>query len=151
MVWPSTGDRSETLIATTSMLPFLRAPRGIISPGSICCSKRLKMICVLETVVSIPSLSNNTIFAGSLTRATVRGAWKFFFAIWQMTRLSSSSPVTATITSARPKPASAMIRTSHPSPCITTSPSCSAIAAWRRRSFSSKRTSWPSVNSFFVR
>ena len=90
-------------MATTSMLPFFSAPSGMISPGSICCSSRLKMICVLETVVSMPSFWNRETLAGSLTRATVRGAWNFFFAIWQMTRLSSSSPVTATITSARAK------------------------------------------------
>ena len=49
------------------------------------------------------------------------------FAIWQITRLSSSSPVTATTASARSAPASSIMRTSHPSPCIATSPSSSAM------------------------
>jgi hypothetical protein len=60
-----------------------------------------------------------------------RGTSKWCLAIWQMTRLSSSSPVTAATTSARLQPASARYLPSQPSWAMTIEPISSAICRAR--------------------
>ena len=57
-----------------------------------------------DTISSTPRCLKRLSFLGLLTRAIVRGTSKWCLAIWQMTRLSSSSPVTAATMSARLAP-----------------------------------------------
>ena len=80
---------------------------------------------------STPRCRKSASFLGLLTRAMVRGTSKWCFAIWQMTRLSSSSPVTAATTSARLQPASARYLPSQPSCAMTIEPISSAICRAR--------------------
>jgi hypothetical protein len=94
---------------------------------------------------------NRFSFFGLLTRAIVRATSKWCFAIWQITRLSSSSPVTAATMSARFAPASPRYLPSQPSWGTTTDPISSAICAARSRSFSISTTSWPLSMSSLVR
>ena len=70
---------------------------------------------------------------GLFTRAMVRGTSKWCLAIWQMTRLSSSSPVTAATMSARFAPASPRCLPSQPSCAMTMLPISSAICRARAR------------------
>ena len=53
------------------------------------------MFDVAQIVGEMPSRSKCAWFRGSFTRAITFGTLYFSFAIWQMMRLSSSSPVTA--------------------------------------------------------
>ena len=102
-------------------------------------------------ISSTPRCRNSRSFFGLLTRAIVRGTSKWCFAIWQMTRLSSSSPVTAATMSARFAPASWRYLPSQPSCEMTTDPISSAICPARVRSFSMRATSWPDSISSLVR
>ena len=69
------------------------------------CSIEPRAIRVGLMISSTPRCRNRSSFFGLFTRAIVRGTSKWCFAIWQMTRLSSSSPVTAATMSARFEPA----------------------------------------------
>ncbi len=53
------------------------------------------MLDVAQIVGEMPSRSKCAWLRGSLTRAITFGTPNFSFASWQMTRLSSSSPVSA--------------------------------------------------------
>ena len=100
---------------------------------------------------STPRCLNSSSFFGLLTRAIVRGTSKWCLAIWQITRLSSSSPVTAATMSARLAPASARYLPSQPSWEMTIEPISSAIWLARSLSFSIRTTSWPLSMSSLVR
>ncbi len=100
-----------------------------------------------DTISSTPRCLKRPSFLGLLTRAIVRGTLKWCLAIWQMTRLSSSSPVTAATMSALFAPAWPRYLPSEPSWEITIDPISSVICAARARSRSIKATSWPDPTS----
>ena len=113
---PIAGEPSGTL-ASTNVAPASRSVNKWTSDWagisrSICA--RIKS--VTDTVWSMPSNLKIASFFGLLMRAIVRATLNFFFAIWQIIRLSSSSPVTAIANSARPIPASSINNESVASP-----------------------------------
>ncbi len=82
-----------------------------------------------ETKGLIPSSSKCWRFRGLLTRAMIRSTRYFSLATWQISMLSSSSPVTAITMSARWIPARSRIQSSEASPYWTLcSSSCSTVA-----------------------
>src|SRR5574340_899037 len=87
-----------------SILPLRSAMTVRMSPTVASSSINREMIVVEETA-SMPRARKMCSFFGLLTRATARGTPNATFASWQATRLSSSSPVAATKTSALPTPA----------------------------------------------
>src|SRR5438132_1164183 len=102
------------------------------------------MLAVAETVAEIPSRSKCAWLRGSFTRATTLLTPYFSRASWQMIRLSSSSPVTATTTSgglAIPARSSTWISVASPS-CTWCSNSTSSWS-YRSRRCSISVTSWP--------
>src|SRR3954454_10361835 len=91
----------------------------------------------------IPSSLKWSRFRGLLTRAMIRSQRYFSLATWQISRLSSSSPVTATTRSARWMPARSSTHSSVASPYWTACSSSCSTVRYRRRSCSSTVTSWP--------
>src|SRR4051794_35670371 len=90
----------------------------------------------------MPSSSKYWRLRGLLTRAMIRSQRYFSFASWQISRLSSSSPVTAIVRSARLMPARSRTHSSVASPYwIACSSSCSTVR-YRERSLSITVTSW---------
>ena len=92
----------------------------------------------VDTATSTPQASlNSPWFLGLLTRATTRGTANSCLASSEMTRLSSSSPVAATITSAWAIPAITSDRTSQASNGNHSASFRPGRATWRTcRSFS---------------
>jgi len=83
--------------------------------------------------------------------ASVLGTMNRSFASWQLTRFCSSRPVTAIRSSARLAPTCFSVSTSHPSPWKMDSPSSLTRTLYFARSFSRRRTSWPSAVRDLVR
>ena len=78
------------------------------------------MLEVAQTVGEMPSRSKCAWLRGSLTRAITFGVPYFSFASWQMTMLSSSSPVSASMMSGgRASPAFSSTNSSVASPRCT--------------------------------
>ena len=84
-----------------SSSPSPRAARWSSSWTGMSCSIEPRIIRVGLMISSTPRWRKRSSFLGLLTRAIVRGTSKWCLAIWQITRLSSSSPVTAATMSAR--------------------------------------------------
>ena len=135
----------------SSSSPSPSAARWSSSWTGMSCSIEPRTIRVGLMISSTPRCRNSSSFLGLLTRAIVRGTSKWCLAIWQITRLSSSSPVTAATMSARLAPASARYLPSQPSWARTIEPISSAIWSARARSFSMSTTSWPASMSSLVR
>src|SRR4051794_15893231 len=104
---------------------------------------RRRIRSVAETAGWMPSSLKCSRFRGLLTRAMMRSQRYFSFATWQMRRLSSSSPVTATTRSARWMPARSSTHSSVASPYWTACSSSCSTVRYRRRSCSITVTSWP--------
>ena len=89
---------------------------------------RRRIRSVALTTGWMPSSSKYWRLRGLLTRAMIREQRYFSLAIWQMRRLSSSSPVTAMVRSARLMPARSSTHSSVASPYwIACSSSCSMV------------------------
>ena len=92
------------------------------------CSIRRRIRSVAETAGWMPSSLKCCRLRGLLTRAMIRSHRYFSLATWQMSMLSSSSPVTAITRSARWMPARSSTHSSVASPYWTAcSSSCSTI------------------------
>ena len=92
------------------------------------CSIRRRIKSVAETTGLIPSSSNHCLFRGLFTRAMICSSMYFSLATWQISTLSSSSPVTAITMSAREIPARSSTHSSVASPYWTEcSSSCSTV------------------------
>ena len=115
----------------SSSSPSPSAARWSSSWTGMSCSIEPRIIRVGLISSSTPRCRKSASFLGLLTRAIVRGTSKWCLAIWQMTRLSSSSPVTAATTSARLQPASPRYLPSQPSWAMTIEPISSAICCAR--------------------
>src|SRR5215216_5928065 len=102
---------------------------------------------VAETAGWMPSSLKWSRFRGLLTRAMIRSQRYFSLATWQMSRLSSSSPVTATTRSARWMPARSSTHSSVASPYWTACSSSCSTVRYRRRSCSITVTSSPRSSS----
>src|SRR5581483_6655114 len=145
-------EERERSISMISTLPDLRVTRGMTISSAFTCSSLRESISRVElTVASIPRVEKSASFLGSLTRAMVRGHLKTDLATWQITRLSSSVPVTDTRTSARLAPPSLRTLTREPFPSIKDSPNSVANRAALGLSFSIRRTSCPSARRSFAR
>jgi hypothetical protein len=101
------------------------------------------MMAVLLTVPSTPSAAKMRRLRGLFRRAMVRWTPKIFAAIWLMSRLVASSPVTAATTSARRQPAASRSEGREPSPRMTASPSSRSRRSSLAGSFSITVTSCP--------
>ncbi len=114
--------------------------------GTSCSSSR-RIRSVAETNGLTPSNSKCCRFRGLFTRAMIRSTRYFSLATWQISMLSSSSPVTAITMSARWIPARSRTHSSEASPyCTLCSSSCSTV--WKRsRLFSISVTSLPLSSS----
>ena len=100
--------------------------------------------CGVETKTSTPQFSLNIhSFFGWFTRAITRGIPNSCLASSETTRLSSSSPVAATITSQASRWASFSVATSQASPMCHSIPAWVAARAATPRSCSMISTSWP--------
>src|SRR4051812_16392074 len=91
----------------------------------------------------MPSSLKCSRFRGLFTRAMIRSQRYFSLATWQIRRLYSSSPVTATTRSARWMPARSSTHSSVASPYWTACSSSCSTVRYRRRSCSITVTSWP--------
>ena len=105
------------------------------------------MRCGVDTATSTPHISLNIhSFFGLFTRATTRRVPNSCLASREITRLSSSSPVTDATTSASSQPAAANVETSHASASSQATPAGSPIRRWRATtpaSLSTMTTSCP--------
>ena len=84
-----------------------------------------------ETTGLIPSRSNHCLFRGLFTRAMICSTMYFSLATWQISMLSSSSPVTVITMSARPIPARSSTQSSEASPYWTLCSSSCSTAMYR--------------------
>src|SRR5919198_1106389 len=126
---------------------FSRSSRWTSPYSGTSCSIRRRIRSVAETFGLIPSSSKCWRLRGLLTRAIVRSTRYFSFATWQISMLSSSSPVTAITRSAREMPTRSSTHSSDASPyCTLCSSSCST-ARYRSRSPSIAVTSCPFSSS----
>ena len=98
-VRPSAGDSAELRLDELELAS--ERARWSSSCTGMSCSIEPSAIRVGLMISSTPRWRKSSSFFGLLTRAIVLGTSKWCFAIWQITRLSSSSPVTAATMSAR--------------------------------------------------
>ena len=156
---PSGSESPATRLPAAANLPrpASRRPRALPAgaraaargrAAGTSCSTSARMPDVAQTVWVIPSRSKCCWFLGSLTRAIAFGTPYPSFAIWAMTRLSSSSPVTAsTMSGGRSIPARSSTWISVASPRRTTGPNSSSSCSKRSWRCSTSVTSWPISSS----
>src|SRR4051794_10705564 len=144
---PMTGEPSGTSTSMISSCSSRRSSRWTVPYDGTSCSMRRRIRSVALTAGWMPSSSKYCRFRGLFTRAMIRSQRYFSFASWQMSRLSSSSPVTAIVRSARLMPARSSTHSSVASPYwMACSSSCSTVR-YRERSLSMTVTSWRLVIS----
>src|SRR3954467_6751461 len=145
--WPMTGEPSGTSTSMISSCSSRRSSRCTVPYEGTSCSISRRIRSVALTAGWMPSSSKYCRFRGLLTRAMIRSQRYFSFASWQISRLSSSSPVTAIVRSARLMPARSSTHSSVASPYwMACSSSCSTVR-YRERSLSMTVTSWRLVMS----
>ena len=126
------------------MLPPSNCSRRTRTPTETASSTSPARICGVETATSTPQDSlNNQWFFGWFTRAMTRGTANSCLARSEMTRLSSSSPVTATMTSTWSMSRAVREATSQASAATNRMPFTGSSELTRSTSLSMSMTSWP--------
>ncbi len=117
---PTDGELSGRVISTIEMRPPSRRISRTRSPTVTASSTMAVRMCGGDTAASTPHCSvNSHSFFGWFTRARTRGTANSCLANSDVTRLSSSSPVAATTTSALDSSAPPSTHGSQPSPRST--------------------------------
>src|SRR3954468_12824093 len=150
--FPAEGESFEIWTSTISRFSLRSSSRWTSWCSGTSCSMSAMMFEVAQIVGEMPSRSKCAWLRGSFTRAITFGAPYFSFASWQMTRLSSSSPVTASTRSGgRLIPARSRMKSSVASPRWTMCSNSSSSEAKRSARCSISVTSCPDRSRILAR